>query len=58
MWDGFKGYSERLANTADTRQVHGRCDVAVTAGVLLSIPMFSLELSDVHVKIKAHLAKR
>lgn len=40
-----------------TQQIHGRCDVAVTSGVLFSIPMFSLELSDVHVKIKAHLAK-
>lgn len=40
------------------QQIHGRRDVAVISGVLFSIPMFSLELSNVHVKIKARLAKR
>lgn len=41
-----------------TQGIHGQHDVAVLSGVLFSIPMFSLELSNVRVKIKARLAKR
>lgn len=41
-----------------TQQTAGRSDLAAVPGVVFSISMFSLRLSNVHVKIKVRLTKR